>query len=185
MIINLSLFKLIYNLNRFAVFSHGLSLFLGEYLIYIFGIGILLYLILSKESKKEKTKWLFILILACCLSNVIVTPLIHYICKSARPFLLMPAVGTYAHFLKVREYNTSFPSGHTSLAFAVAVVVFLKNKKWGKAALIIATLVSVGRILMGVHWPMDILGGLSVGILCALVAYELAEKLLTKTAPIK
>ncbi len=185
MVINLSLLKLIYSLNRFTIFSHGLSLFLGEYLIYIFGIGTLLYLILSKESKKEKTKWLFILILTCCLSNLIITPLIHCICKFARPFLLMPAVGTYAHFLKVREYTTSFPSGHTSLAFAIAVVIFLKNKKWGAAALVIAALVGVGRILMGVHWPMDILGGLSVGTLCALVAYELTEKLLTKTTPIK
>jgi len=180
MIINQSLFKLIYSLNRLTIFSQGLSLFLGEYLIYIFGVAILLYLIFSKEAKTEKTKWLLILILACCFSNVIVTPLIHRICKFSRPFLLMSEVGNYANFLKVTEYTTSFPSGHTSLAFALAAVMFLKNKKWGRLAMIVAALIGVGRILMGVHWPLDVLGGISVGIFCALVAYELTEKLLTK-----
>jgi undecaprenyl-diphosphatase len=183
MITNLSLFNLIYSLNHLTVFSSGLSLFLGEYLIYILGIGAILYLILSKDSKKDEAKWLLVLVLACCLSNMIVNPLIHCFYKLPRPFVVLTEIVNYKNFLKIAEYNTSFPSGHTSLAFAIAVVLFLKNKKAGIIALITATLIGIGRILMGVHWPLDILGGIVVGILCVLTSYQIINKVVTKTIP--
>lgn len=185
MAINLNIFQFIYNLNRFFPTNVPIGLFCGEYLIYILGIVILLYLLLSKEPKQEKIKWLSILILACCFSNVMVTPAIHYVYKSERPFLVMPEVGNYKNFLKVTEYTKSFPSGHTALAFALAMVLFLYNKKTGIAAFAVAFLVGLGRILMGVHWPLDVLGGIGVGILCGWIAYGLISRLFSKTTAIK
>ncbi len=186
MLTSLSLFQLVYSLNHLAIFSRWLSLFLGEYLIYILGMGTVLYLILNKESKKDdKGKWLLILVLAGCLSNLVITPLVHYLYKSPRPFVLLSEIDSYKYLLRVAEYNTSFPSDHTSLAFAIALVLFLKNKRVGILALIMATLVGLGRILMGVHWPLDILGGIGVGIVCALIAYKIMETLVTKTTPKK
>ena len=181
MITNLWLFNFIYSLNHSTVFSSGLSLFLGEYLVYILGIGAILYLILSKDSKKDKVKWLLILVLACCLSNLVTNPLIHYLYKSPRPFIALSGIGQYQHLLSPTEYNTSFPSEHTSLAYAIAIVLFLKSKKIGKLALILAIIIGLGRILMGVHWPFDIVGGIGVGILCALIAHRMVKILTTKT----
>ena len=176
MITNLSLFKLIYSLNRISIFSNGLSLFLGEYLIYVLAVSACAYLALGKSSKKDKAKWLLVLVLACCLSNMIVNPLIHCFYKLPRPFVVLTEIVNYKNFLKITEYNTSFSSGHTSLAFAIAIVLFIKNKKIGVIALSIATLICMGRILIGVHWPLDVFGGIGVGSLCALIAYEIINK---------
>lgn len=180
---NLSLFNLIYSLNKITLFSSGLSLFLGEYLIYLLGIGIVLYIGLDKGNKKEKIKWLIIFLLAGLLSNLIITPLIHSLYQSPRPFISLIGVDNYKYFLRVTEYSTSFPSGHTSLAFAIAIILFLKNKKVGTIALITALFIGIGRILMGVHWPFDVLGGIGVGILCALASYQIVNKIVIKNNP--
>lgn len=180
---NLQLFTFIYNLNNLGIFSDWLSLFLGEYLIYFLGIMAVVLIVLSKNTKEDKGKWLVVLFLACCLSNLVASPLIHFFYKTPRPFMVLTEIINYKDYLKIAEYNTSFPSGHTSLAFAVAVVLFLKNKRNGSLLLILAILIGIGRILMGVHWPLDIMGGIGVGILCALMAYKGVEKILTKTTP--
>jgi undecaprenyl-diphosphatase len=88
-------------------------------------------------------------------------------------------------FLKFRErpfvsHNTSrlvnpmseksFPSDHTAVAFALAMAVFLINKKVGAVLLILALLVGLGRIYVGVHYPLDVAGGIVVGVAAAFLA---------------
>lgn len=62
----------------------------------------------------------------------------------------------------------SFPSSHTAIVFALAVTIYLHNKKLGVLFLIIALLVGIGRVLAKVHFPVDIVGGAILGMLSAL-----------------
>lgn len=61
----------------------------------------------------------------------------------------------------------SFPSDHTAVAFALALTVFFRNKKVGAVLLLLAFLVGLGRIYTGVHYPIDVAGGIIVGLLAA------------------
>jgi len=58
----------------------------------------------------------------------------------------------------------SFPSNHTSLAFGIAFSIFLKHRRLGLIMLILAILVGVGRILSGVHFTVDVVGGVILGV---------------------
>lgn len=59
--------------------------------------------------------------------------------------------------------NHAFPSGHTSVAFAIALAFAYGNGWIGLVALVMAVLVALGRVAAGVHYPTDILGGVIVG----------------------
>lgn len=76
------------------------------------------------------------------------------------------------------QSDFSFPSGHTSSAFSVAVVMFmLMPKKYGVPALIVATLIAYSRLYVGVHYPSDVIGGLIVGILAAVICVAIYKKI--------
>ena len=62
-------------------------------------------------------------------------------------------------------HGTSFPSSHTAVTVAVviALVPFLPRALAG-VAIAYAVLVGWSRIYLGVHYPLDILGGASIGI---------------------
>ena len=69
------------------------------------------------------------------------------------------------------ESDKSFPSGHTTAAFASMVPVFLLGKKrvsW--TALIFAVLMGISRIYLVVHYPSDVLGGWCLGMACTAAA---------------
>jgi membrane-associated phospholipid phosphatase len=66
--------------------------------------------------------------------------------------------------------NVSFPSGHTTTAFTLAGLFCLQVVPHGAARyglLLLAFLVGLSRIACGVHWPMDVLGGMLIGWLSA------------------
>ncbi len=67
----------------------------------------------------------------------------------------------------IYEKNWSFPSGHAAFFFALSTAVYFYNKKWGVFFFIASSLLSIGRIMGGVHYPSDILGGAIIGVLCA------------------
>ena len=63
--------------------------------------------------------------------------------------------------------DPSFPSGHTAVSFAAATAIYAINKKWGIAAYIFAAVMGFSRLYLGVHFPLDVLGGAVVGIVAA------------------
>ncbi len=73
----------------------------------------------------------------------------------------------------------SFPSGHTSLAFATAASLSIQCKKWYVTvpAYIWAASVGYSRMYLGVHYPSDILGGAAVGVGSAYLSEWLSKKL--------
>lgn len=75
--------------------------------------------------------------------------------------------------------NFSFPSLHAASAFAVTVVLFLTKKYLGIIGLIIAITISLSRIYMGLDFASDIIAGLIIGVLIAIVLFRLNEKFMT------
>jgi undecaprenyl-diphosphatase len=73
-----------------------------------------------------------------------------------------------------RDY--SFPSGHTLASFEGAVSIWLYNRKWGTAALILAALIGFSRMYLFVHFPSDVLGGLVLGALIAVLVHFIVER---------
>lgn len=68
----------------------------------------------------------------------------------------------------------SFPSGHTTEVFALTTVLFLlyPGRRWIAAiALCWAFIVGYTRMLLGVHYPSDILGGILFGVLTAMTIH--------------
>lgn len=81
----------------------------------------------------------------------------------------------------------SFPSGHAAGAVIVYLTIALMltsgtRWKWPAVtiALILAFCIGLSRVMLGVHWPTDIIGGWAFGLLWVLLALPLAERL---TAP--
>lgn len=69
------------------------------------------------------------------------------------------------HQLGNQFYHSSFPSGHATAPFTLAcMVIFLVNDvKIRSLVLVYASLIAISRVATGVHWPMDILGGMFLG----------------------
>ena len=86
-----------------------------------------------------------------------------------RPFVEHPHA---AHLFIKHAADYGFPSDHASGAFAIAVALLLRHRRAGLLALVMATLIGVGRVMIGVHYPTDILGGALLGTLCALVFWH-------------
>jgi len=105
----------------------------------------------------------------------IVTHVIKPLAHVARP----PAVIDLA-VMGPRFLQGSFPSGHTTTAFTVLgllIMVGVVRGTWpAMLAFILAALVGISRIVAGVHWPADMLVGMSAGWLSAMLAIDLAQR---------
>jgi undecaprenyl-diphosphatase len=85
-----------------------------------------------------------------------------------RPYITHPD----AHLFIPPSHDTSFPSDHATAAFAIAVALLLRHRKAGLLALAMAVLVSLARVVVGTHYPGDVLAGAAVGTLAALVFWH-------------
>ena len=86
----------------------------------------------------------------------------------ARPYDAHPGV---AHLFVAASHDPSFPSDHATAAFALAVAIFLYHRRAGWLMLAMAATVSVSRVLVGVHYPSDVLAGALLGSLSAGLVY--------------
>jgi undecaprenyl-diphosphatase len=97
-----------------------------------------------------------------------VAQVITRIVDRPRPFVAHPAA---VHLFSHHAADPGFPSDHATAAFAIGVALLLRNRLWGAIVLVFATILAVGRVAMGVHYPTDVIGGAVLGTLAALVLY--------------
>ncbi|HEY9556859.1 MAG TPA: phosphatase PAP2 family protein [Acidimicrobiales bacterium] len=88
--------------------------------------------------------------------------------------------------LDVREsiHGYGFPSGHTTLAFALAAALHpVLDGAWRWLAWSLAVLVGVARMHVGVHWPADVVGGALLGTAIGSLAWLVSGALVRPRAP--
>ena len=120
---------------------------------------ILCAVVLLAVPKTRKTGYAAALSL---IFGVIVTNLLlKNIVARPRPFAEVEAL--IPMIIKPKDF--SFPSGHTTASFAVALVMLrMLPKKFGIPAVILAALVAFSRLYLGVHYPTDVLTGFVIAL---------------------
>lgn len=100
--------------------------------------------------------------------GLVIVQIINHIWDRQRPFVVLHEF----HKLIAHAADASFPSDHATGAFAIFFALALFRRPVASAlALVWAVLIGLARVMVGVHWPTDILGGLGVGAFAALVLW--------------
>ncbi len=169
---DVSVFEILHAVSGRSSLLDGLIVFFADYLTWFLILGTL-FLIFSLKNPKEKIFAFLVIALTAILSRGIFTEVIRFFYDRERPF------ESLSFEPLILDFNPAFPSGHTTFLFALAFAVFYFSRFWGFWFLGLSFLVGLSRIIAGVHWPSDVLGGIVV----ALFAFFIAEKLLKRYRP--
>ena len=118
----------------------------------------------AQREKNQKT--VFYAMISMGIVSAFMSIINHFYYR-VRPFDQLPP-GT-VHLVYYRPVDSSFPSNLAAVLFAIAAPVFFRNRKYGYWLLGLAVLVSFGRVYMGVHFPLDVVGGAVLGVLNAIL----------------
>ena len=142
-----------------------------------------LVLCFFKKTRKYGFALVFAIMIGTLVTNIVVKPMVLRI----RPYNTLqnaPIWGEYSAWYQAAgafsESDYSFPSGHTTAAFEIAVSMMLCFKSDGKKNIawifpVIAFFTMCSRIYLMVHYPTDVLGGFIVGTLAGICGYYLAK----------
>ena len=101
---------------------------------------------------------------------------VKHLAARARPIDLLARV-------RVRERATGlgYVSGHSAVAFAMAVVLVTElPPAWRVVPFAVAGTVGLGRVYAGVHLPLDVVGGVGLGILTGLAGLRASRLVMAR-----
>lgn len=164
---NLSLFLLIFGVSNKNDLLDFLMVFGADLSIYLMLILIFAFTLKGKVSERKS----LILFLISFPILILVIKFIHLFFFEPRPYTTNDILPLINH----TKADASFPSRHASIAFIMALPYLYYKSKWGPVLLFLATWVGISRIYVGVHYPLDILGGILTALLSLILARQIVK----------
>lgn len=128
-------------------------IFIARWLIYL--LIVLVGLIgIIKWGNLPTLKILFTVSVSFATAEVL-----KYVFNIARPDAVTPLF----------VFDPAFPSGHTAAVATLGALVFRRNKLLGFLLFILSLIIGWARVLLGVHYPIDIVGGFILGVFLGVV----------------
>ncbi|MGP3979051.1 phosphatase PAP2 family protein [Streptomyces sp. 8N114] len=177
--------ELLYEINGLAkdapTWADRIMEYIGEYGI---AVGLVLLTVWAwwgvtrkRESRDEALSGFAALLwapLAALIALAVNIPIRGFV-ERPRPFVEHKGV----EVLVQGKTDFSFVSDHATLTMAIAVGIFMVQRKPGLVAIALALLEGFCRVYMGVHYPTDVIGGLALGTAVALLLAPVAMWALT------
>ncbi len=129
-----------------------------------FVIAVMLYILWNLDKNKGFT------ICSTLLFSVMSMGLLKAIVRAPRPFQVLDSIDG-KRLATATGY--SFPSGHTTTgsSFYSSLAFAYKKRALSILCAVMIVLVGLSRLYLGVHWPIDVFGGLVLGIGITIIAY--------------
>lgn len=161
--VNTELFFQIFNLNGQNAILDKLMLFGATDLIYL-TLAIMFILGIKGRIREKKS---FLLIILALPVAVLLIKIIHLFFYESRPFVAFnfPPVTP-------ESQDASFPSRHATISAVIAFAYTYCKSKWALLFLPIMVWIDLSRIYVGVHYPLDIIGGFAVGAISLFLALQ-------------
>ena len=153
---NTTIFNFFFSLST-NPFIAGSALFVSNILIYIL---VILAIIISFFIRRDIFD--VILLLSAGASSWIASYVIKNITHISRPFVELNLTPLFM------ESGFSFPSSHVTAISAISVIIWSIDYRLGIVFFIFTIMVAVSRMVIGVHYPVDVIGGLILGVLIGL-----------------
>ncbi len=141
--------------------------------IVIFVLAALAWVRLS-DKKKLQFAATFIIAGVAAMALINIFGFLYY---HPRPFVL-----SHTTPLVSAGLDNAFPSEHTVLSATMAAIIYFFSKRLGVLAFGLAILVGASRVAAHVHYAVDIIAGLMIGIAAACAGYFLAKKFQIKSS---
>ncbi|ENQ3077048.1 undecaprenyl-diphosphatase [Bacillus cereus] len=142
-------------------FLDKMMIFFAEYAQYILIVALFILWITNKENRVTVFQALF----ACSLSFTM-NRVIELFFYRDRPF-----VSHHIKQLVDHAANSSFPSDHATSALVITVTIWLCSRGKTFMWLILGMCIAFSRIWVGVHYPLDVLAGIILGVCTALLVH--------------
>lgn len=103
------------------------------------------------------------------LGTLVLITALRYIINAKRPYEKY----NYTPVVKKDTKGKSFPSRHTASAFIIAMAFLYLDTTLGVIMLVLATVIAITRVLSGVHFIRDVIGGALISILTGILCFFL------------
>jgi len=146
-----------------------IMIFCAKYLVYIVFVVVAMFVVYWLYKRQWRTVAYVFLSLVVTFIFLKLAGLLNL---DHRPFMDHHLTQLVAH-----ASGKSFPSDHTTVTagIAFAFLFFTRFKKTGVLILLAACVIGFARVFVGIHYPLDILGGLVVGLIGAVIAYGITK----------
>ena len=150
------------------------AILFAVYIQYIIAIALIVFIFKNKKQIKENTLIVMRAVLSALVARFIIKSIIVLFFHIPRPYVALSQIHLMLAPNTAGNYQ-SFPSGHALFFFAIGYMIYLYDKRWGYFFLILAVLMGVARVMVGMHYPLDILGGALIGMLVSFCIYKISQ----------
>lgn len=122
----------------------------------------------ARRQRWASWSWLPLFVFASIVTAGALSSILKFLFGRMRPKLYWADQSYGFTFLRTAADHSSLPSGHTVTMFALAGALTLIWRAPAPAWYLAALIIGLSRVIVGAHWPSDVLAGACVGTLGAL-----------------